>query len=221
MQESVSDDTPEGGVVGHVTRVVAERIVSGQIAPGTRLRQDAIAAEFKVSHVPVREAFRRLEAQGLVQSEPRRGVTVPLLEPAGVLEVTRMRAVLEVLALRHALANIEEADLTAALQAIVTGEESDELRVWESANRSFHRALLMPCRMPRLLSAIDDLHRASARFLFATWRELAWQPRSDREHRAILAAARRADTTDACRLLEAHIRDAGEALAERVSAACG
>lgn len=59
-----------------IAQTLAERIVSGQLEPGARLRQDHVAEEFGTSHVPVREAFRRLEAQGLAVSEPRRGVRV-------------------------------------------------------------------------------------------------------------------------------------------------
>ena len=217
MQEAPADLVDQT-LVGRITRTLAERIVSGTIAPGTRLRQDHVAAEFDASHVPVREAFRRLEAQGLVQSEPRRGVRVPPLEPAAILEVTEMRAALEALALRHAILNVTEGDLSAAAAAIAAGEASMELRVWEAANRRFHAALLAPCRMPRLLASIEDLHRASARFLLATWRELEWRPRSDREHRDILDAVAKDDADRACGLLERHIREAGLALVERVSA---
>jgi DNA-binding GntR family transcriptional regulator len=129
-----------------------------------------------------------------------------------------MRAALEALALRHAILNVTEGDLSAAAAAIAAGEASMELRVWEAANRRFHAALLAPCRMPRLLASIEDLHRASARFLLATWRELEWRPRSDREHRDILDAVAKDDADRACGLLERHIREAGLALVERVSA---
>ena len=70
--------------------------------------------------------------------------------------------------------------------------------------------------MPRLMAAIDDLHRASARILFATWRELDWQPRSDAEHRACLETIERGHKARVVRLLEAHIREAGHALAEKL-----
>jgi DNA-binding GntR family transcriptional regulator len=208
-------------LVGQITRTLAERIVSGLIAPGTRLRQDHVASEFRASHVPVREAFRRLEAQGLVQSEPRRGVRVPPLDARTILEVTEMRAVLEALALSHAIPHMDGADLEMATDAITAGEASTELRIWEDANRRFHAAILRPCRMPRLLASVDDLHRASARFLFATWRELDWQPRSDQEHRGILDALEVGDADAARRRLEAHIRDAGLALVAKVGASLG
>jgi len=63
-------------IATRISKELASRIVAGQIEAGTKLRQDHIAEEFGTSHVPVREAFRRLEEQGLVVSEPRRGVRV-------------------------------------------------------------------------------------------------------------------------------------------------
>jgi DNA-binding GntR family transcriptional regulator len=178
--------------------------------------QDHIAEEFQASHVPVREAFRKLEAQGLVVSKPRCGVRVSDLDPAMVGEVTEMRAAMEGLAFFHALPRLGEADLDAARQALVEGEASDQIAVWEAANRRFHLAITAPCAMPRLMALISDLHRSDARFLFATWKQLDWQPRSSTEHRAILEAISRRDCEGARALLEAHVREAGRALVERL-----
>jgi len=216
MQEQILEPTADRSLAGQIARTLADRIVSGVIAPGARLRQDHIASEFQASHVPVREAFRRLEAQGLVRNEPRRGVSVLPLEPDAIIEITEMRAALEGLALRHALPRIGPAELTEAHAAIAEGEASTELAIWEAANRRFHRALIGACVMPKLLATIDDLHRAGARFLLATWRELDWQPRSEQEHRAILAAVERQDLAEASRLLGDHIHSAGRALVARI-----
>ncbi|MET0173034.1 MAG: GntR family transcriptional regulator, partial [Agrobacterium vaccinii] len=65
-QKSKPDDT----IATKISRTLADRIVRGELAPGARLRQDHVAEEFGASHVPVREAFRRLEAQGLAVSIP-------------------------------------------------------------------------------------------------------------------------------------------------------
>lgn len=203
-------------VAGRIARALAQRIVTGALAPGAPVRQDHVAAEFGASHVPVREAFRTLEAQGLLVSEPRRGVRVAPLEPELVLEVTAMRAALEALALRHAFPRLTTADFTAAAAALAETEASTELLLWEDANRRFHRALTAPCGMKRLIAAIDDLHRTGARFLFATWRDLNWQPRSDAEHRIILAHLEAGRLEPAAAALEAHILQAGRALAQRL-----
>jgi DNA-binding GntR family transcriptional regulator len=211
----------DDSVAGRIARSLADRIISGALAPGSRLMQDHLADEFQASHVPVREAFRKLEAQGLVVSKPRCGVRVSELDPGMVREVTEMRAALEGLALHHALPRLAAADLDAAQKALVDGEASDQIADWEAANRRFHLAITAPCGMPRLMASIHDLHRSDARFLFATWKQLDWQPRSDTEHWAILDAIRRDDGAHARALLEAHVREAGQALVEslgRISA---
>src|SRR5215472_8852721 len=119
-------------VAGRITATLGERIVSGALSPGTRLMQDHVAEEFRASHVPVREAFRELEAQGLLIRKPRCGVRVSELDPGTILEVTEMRAALEGLALHHALPHLGRAELDAAHQALVEGEASDEISVWEA-----------------------------------------------------------------------------------------
>ncbi|MCA1489625.1 MULTISPECIES: GntR family transcriptional regulator [Sinorhizobium/Ensifer group] len=194
------DDT----LASRISRALAERIISGQLAPGERLRQDHVAEEFGASHVPVREAFRRLEAQGLAVSEPRRGVRVAAFDLKEVREVAEMRAVLEVLALRHAMPHLTRAILDRAEVATAAADSSRDVRSWEAANRAFHRLILEPCAMPRLLAAIDDLHAASARFLFSTWRS-SWEARTDHDHRAILAALRQGKCEEAAAILERHV----------------
>ncbi|MEN5247795.1 GntR family transcriptional regulator [Brucella pseudintermedia] len=204
---------PGETIAARISRILADRIIAGEIEPGTKLRQDHIAEEFETSHVPVREAFRRLEAQGLAVSEPRRGVRVASFDISEIKEVAEMRAALEVLALRHAAPHItqatldaaEQATLDAAEQATLEGDKSRDVRSWEDANRRFHRLILEPCKMPRLLAAIDDLHAASARFLFATWRS-EWEARTDHDHRAILQALRQNDVDSAATILARHVQ---------------
>lgn len=188
-----------------ISRVLADRIVAGEIAPGTKLRQDHIASEFGASHVPVREAFRRLEAQGLAVSEPRKGVRVATFQLTEVKEVAEMRAALEVLALRHAAPNLTSSTFDLAEQAIKAGDASRDVREWEEANRRFHRTILTPCNMPRLLATIDDLHAASARFLFVAW-QANWEVQTDHDHRAILLALRKGDLDTACATLSRHVQ---------------
>lgn len=199
---------PEETVAARITRVLAERIVAGTLAPGEKLRQDPIAEEFGASHVPVREAFRRLEAQGLAVSIPRRGVRVATFDRAEIREVVEMRAALEVLALRHAIPQLTPALLKQADAAADAGDLCTDIRSWQEANRHFHRLLLAPCAMPRLLATIDDLHTASARYLLATAAP-TFVPRVDREHRAILAALRAGDAETAVATLARHVKRIG------------
>ena len=199
------DDT----IAVRISKVLAERIIAGAIEPGARLRQDHIASEFGTSHVPVREAFRRLEAQGLAISEPRRGVRVAAFDLAEVKEVAEMRASLEVLALRHAAPHLTKAILDLAEEATRAGDKSRDVHSWEEANRTFHRTILAPCGMPRLLKAIDDLQVASARFLFSGWRA-EWEAPTDRDHRAILDALRAGQADLAAAVLTRHVQTIGQ-----------
>jgi DNA-binding GntR family transcriptional regulator len=192
-------------IAARIGRILAERIISGTLQPGTRLGQDRIADEFGASHVPVREAFRRLEAQGLAVSEPRRGVRVAAFNMDEVKEVAEMRAALEVLALRRAAQHLTKAILDRAEEAIAAGDKAGDVRAWEKANRAFHGLILAPCGMPRLLKAIDDLHAASARFLVSGWRA-EWDAPTDRDHRAILAALRAGAVDAAASVLARHVR---------------
>lgn len=124
-----------------------------------------------------------------------------------------MRAALETLALREGAALLTDADLQ-RLDALVDAESSAQgIVALEELNEQFHRGLSAHCRMPRLLASIADLHRVSARHLFATWQRLDWQARSSDEHRRIVAALRAGEVEAACAMLAAHIIDAGRALA--------
>lgn len=195
---------PEETQSTRIARILADRIISGEIPPGARLRQDYIASEFGASHVPVREAFRALQTQGLAESEPRRGFRVTEFDIAELREVAEMRSSLESLALRRAAPNMTRKILQEAEAVTRRGDSANTVRDWEEANRHFHRLILAPCRMPRLLRTIDDLQAASARFLFTAWRR-DWEARTDHDHRAILDALRRGQTDLACTTLARHV----------------
>jgi DNA-binding GntR family transcriptional regulator len=196
-------------IAAKISKSLANRIIAGNIEAGARLRQDHVAEEFGTSHVPVREAFRRLEAQGLVVSEPRRGVRVAGFSLDEVREVAEMRAALEALALRNAGPHLTKAILDQAEDANRAGDRARDVEAWENANRTFHRIILTPCGMPRLLKAIDDLHTASARFLFSGWRA-EWEAPTDRDHRTILDALRAGQTDMAASILARHVQTIGQ-----------
>lgn len=186
---------------------LSQQIITGELGAGEKLRQDHIARNFDTSHVPVREALLRLQAHGLAHSEPRRGMRVTALDPAEVREVIEMRVALETLALQHSVQNMSPAGLKQADDARIACDRAQTMPQWEARNRAFHRAILTPCGLPRLLHAIDDLHIASARHLFAHWRP-KWVQRVDTDHAAIVQALKRKDTATATAILTRHIRRA-------------
>jgi DNA-binding GntR family transcriptional regulator len=193
-------------VAERIARVLGERIVSGDLLPGTPLRQEPVAEEFAASHVPAREAFQLLRAQGLVVSEARRGMRVAPLDPDSVREIVEIRAALETLALTLAAPRMNAASFDRIEQALAAGDQAKSMVDWEQANRAFHRELAAPCRMPRLLAILEDLQLANSRIIFSATRSAGWQPGSSHAHRQIVNALKKRDTAKAAALLAAHIR---------------
>lgn len=206
-------------VAERIARVIGERIVAGELAAGTPLRQDHIAEEFDASHVPAREAFQLLRAQGLVVSEPRRGMRVAPLDQASIQETVEIRAALETLALRLAAPRINAAAFERIELALAAGDQAKTIEEWEQANRNFHRELLIPCRMPRLLSMLDDLQLANSRIIFSATRSAGWRPGSSHAHRQIVDTLKKRDFHSAISLLDAHIRGLERATNDGRSAA--
>src|SRR6202161_2031079 len=119
MKEADENST----VAARITEAIAEQIIAGTLKPDAPLRQDHVAREFNSSHVPVREAFRQLEAQHLVVALPRRGVRVAPLDATAVREISEMRAALEVGALRHAASRLTPAHLARIELALIEGDK--------------------------------------------------------------------------------------------------
>nr|WP_088930749.1 GntR family transcriptional regulator [Bradyrhizobium sp. WSM4349] len=199
-------DTESTTVAWRIAESIGERIISGAIQPDAPLRQDHVAREFNSSHVPVREAFRQLEAQHLVVAVPRRGVRVAPLDTNSVKEIAEMRAALEVVALRNAAPKFTSTHLARIELALIEGDNAQTIQDFEMANRAFHQALVAPCAMPRLLASLDGLQLANSRLVFAMARNAGGRPRSNQDHRLILQALRARNVDQACNLLARHIQ---------------
>ncbi|KAF1046909.1 MAG: putative D-xylose utilization operon transcriptional repressor [Herbaspirillum frisingense] len=192
-------------IVDRIADTLRTRIVRGEIAAGSALRQDHIAQEFQSSHVPVREAFRQLEAQGLAIALPRRGVRVTTLDPAVIKENVVMRASLELLALKHGAPRFSSLHIDRLEQAHEACSQAASLAEWDAANNLFHDILSSECGMPRLLAVLAQLQLTNSRYLFSTGFKRGWQPRSDHDHLLIIDALKEKKTERALQLLSMHI----------------
>lgn len=193
-------------VAERIAKALGEKIVCGELTAGTPLRQDRIAREFDASHVPAREALQHLRLQGLATSLPRRGMRVAPLDQKAVQETIEIRAALETLALRLAAPKINAATLEKIELAMVAGDEAESIIDWEQANRAFHRELVSACRMPKLLTMLDDLQLVNSRIIFSATRSAGWRPGSSSAHHQIFEALKRREILVATSLLDAHIR---------------
>lgn len=186
-----------------------EGILLGHIAPGTRLRQVAVAQEYDVSTTPVREAFARLAQEGLVASDgSHRGVVVFQASPQDLDELYEIRIALEPLAARLATPRVSELDIDALQQVIDEMRATDDSATREALNRQFHSQIYRFADRDRLSSIIDQLRDASTvymRFLSVRWGSLGYRAAADDEHQAIVDALRRRDADAAADTTAAHL----------------
>ncbi len=209
--QSIDLSTRSGDQTRVLITELRKEIISGALRPGEPLRQDVIAERYKVSRMPVREALRVLEAEGLALLVPNKGASVAPLDLLELQEIYEMRVSAETLALRLSLPEISNAQIDRAAR-IQDDIESADLRDFGALNKAFHRTLYEPCGRPRLLAHIDGLNDVADRYLRFTIKALDYAERSNSDHRALLEACRKRDEVEALSILSSHIIDAGEVL---------
>lgn len=191
-------------------------ILGGALTGGEPLRQEELAERFGVSRIPVREALRQLEGEGLVAFYPHRGAVVTSLSPLEVEEITEIRAALEPLALRRAIPLMREEDLDRAREILDRIDREEDLRAtWGELNWRFHEALFVPAGRPRLISLVKAQHTAFERYI-RFHLALADYDKPQREHRELLELCRRRKTRAAEELLVTHIRDISDLLLQHL-----
>ena len=187
-------------------------ILRGKFKSGQALKQDEIAAQFGISKIPVREALIQLKAEGLVNFYPNRGAFVSELSAAEADEIYVMRIALETAVLARAIPNLTVAHLKHAEEILTAIDQEENIAKWGELNWKFHATLYSSASLPRLMDTIKALHTNIARYLVLYLAGMAYQKKSQKEHRAILAACRHGDIEKALTVLEVHLRGASEHL---------
>lgn len=184
-----------------VARRLRREIFSGAWQGGAALKQVQIAERYGVSPVPVREAFQRLAAEGLVVPQRNRGVIVAPLTPADYADISELRILLEPQALRRSAPHLTDGDLAAA-SAILDGAEArgDEVARSE-AHWAFHRRLYARAERPRLLEQIDKLYVQINRYLLEAWTQAGLSADWSDSHEDILDLLRARRFEDAAELV--------------------
>jgi DNA-binding GntR family transcriptional regulator len=188
-----------------------EQIVSEQLAPGTRLRQEALAERLGVSRTPLREALMRLASEGLVEFEPNRGATVARREFGGMEQAWRARLAVEPGAARLA-AELRDPEAIAAMRSAVEAQRRafGDIPGSHRVNREFHLALVAGAGNGYLSQFAEMLWMAKLSMpIFASQAMLAREPEQilawADEHEAIADAVAAGDPERAQRLTRDHI----------------
>lgn len=193
-------------------------ILGGALVGGEPLRQEELAERFGVSRIPVREALRQLEGEGLVAFYPHRGAVVTSLSPFEVEEITEIRVALEPLALRRAIPLMRDEDLERAREILDRIDLEEDLRAtWGELNWRFHEALFAPAGRPRLSALIRSQHTAFERYI-RFHLSLADYDKPQREHHELLELCRRGEASSAEALITRHIQDISVLLLQHLKA---
>jgi DNA-binding GntR family transcriptional regulator len=195
-----------------LSAAIAERlrqeILSGRHPSGAQLRQDALAATYEVSRIPVREALFQLEAEGLVHIEPHKGAVVTSLSLEEVNDVFDLRAELEGRLFRASIPELTAADLTRIdeiQEQFASAIAQRDTTRWGVLNAEMHAALYAGARLPRTASIVAGLLQTSDRYTRMQLSTPTAMKRAEREHAELIRLARKRDVKGACALLVRHI----------------
>lgn len=201
-----------------VADFLRREITAGRLAPGAAIRQEELAAQLGLSRIPIREAFSRLEAEGLVVVRPNRGAFVSELSAGEIEEIFELRVYLEVEALRHAVPKHTSRTLRQLdnLQRELATEDLPDR--WLELDEAFHDGLYVPSGRRHTLVQIGHLRTLVKRYYISLMSPSANREDWNQHHRSILQAVGRQSTTDAVHFLQKHLRETSVLTLEQLTA---
>jgi len=210
MASEVRPLSARGNLKQEVAQYVRDLILSGELRPGARLDQDAIAETLGVSRLPVREALITLETEGLVEAIARRGVYVAQLERDDIRDHYAMYGQLSGIAAGR-VARTRDEELLSQLEEIQRQMRgTDDPHEHDRLNYAFHQAINRAGASRRLRSVLRVLSQNMPSAFFAQPVEWEWKERAIAEHDEILAALRAGDEAAASACLAKHFRTTGD-----------
>lgn len=187
---------------------LADEIVAGRLRPGEPLEEVPLAHAHGVSRTPVREALRRLEASGLVQTRPRRGAVVARPEPTRLREMFAVMAELEAMCASTCARSMGPAarrELEGLHRRMAAMVREGDVAAYRDANVAFHQALYAGAGNGYLAELAADTRRRLAPFRAAQLEAPERLRQSHEEHGAILVAILRGDAAEAARVMREHL----------------
>jgi DNA-binding GntR family transcriptional regulator len=200
-----------------VTADIKNLILSGDLAPGSRIRQEELALRFGTSRIPVREALRYLESEGLVTLKANSGAWVAKLDLAECIEVYKIRERIEPLAMAESVLHLTTEQITALETLVERVELSRDTEEFLRLDREFHvSSYAGAAMMSELLGLIQRYWNKTQQYRRAFTRLVGPQGRwiINYEHRLIMESIKRRDGDEAASLLHGHIRRTRLALAQ-------
>lgn len=201
-----------------VAETLRREILGGVYAPGAALRQDHLARQFRCSHIPVREALRRIVAEGLAVEVRNRGVSVAPLDPAEARELTELRVLLEGQALDLALPKLDGRSFERAGDILTRLDGTRGLDDMLALDGDFHATLYGPAERPRLLAMIEQQRGAFERYVRHIWSTTPSRRESAGRHWQLLKLCRDGEAAAARAHLSDHIERTGRVIVRALEA---
>ncbi len=209
----------EGTLADRAYRQIRQDIIEGRLAPGQKLKLEALTASYSFGMSPLREALSRLTGDQLVITEAQRGFWVAPLSVEELDDISRVRALVETeavnLSVRQGDAQWVQ-DVTDAFEELRAVERELPAAesplppnlgdLWEAKNRAFHAALVSACHSPWLMRVRDLLYQQSERYRRLSLKSSRGRRAVHEEHAAIFEAAIKRDALRACRMTELHVQ---------------
>jgi DNA-binding GntR family transcriptional regulator len=190
-----------------VTQLLRQSLDRGRWASGSPLRQEEIAAEFGVSRVPVREALFQLQAEGLVEMVPNKGMYVRTVSESDLRELFRLRWLVESDVLVEAVPLHDARSLNRVETVQAALDKAHAVADWMAGDREFHEALYAPAQRPESMVIVRRLRFLVDRFYFSRMKPSTRAQGWHEDHHALIRAVRRHDAKGAAKVLQAHLAE--------------
>lgn len=197
-----------------VYKKLVNEIVSGEIAPESRLREEHIAKEFNVSATPVREAFKRLASDGFIEIIPYHGAVVHGIEETEIDDVYNCRLALEYLALEEAIPKVSKKDIKKFENLVEKTQVMTNMFDIADANKKFHEMIYNTANNKTLTKLVESLNLVLLRDMKFSASDDERKKEINREHLEIIEAMKDKDVSAAKRAMRNHILN-GKSYIER------
>jgi len=204
-----------------ITNDLRERILSGEMAEGETIRQEALAEDYDVSRMPIREALKRLDAEGLVHLTNNRGAAVTSHSLSEIGEIFDLRVLLEVDLFQRSIPHMTEAEFAECeriLDAMEKSYDAYDVGRWGSLNYEYHMALYAAADRGLTNEILQRVNLQSDRYVRMHLSVMEQREPAKKDHRQLLSLARAGRVKDACDLLTKHIRRTKDQLLDMVTA---
>ena len=211
VARDADDDDPDDGrlMSERIASEIRNAVLSGEMRPGMRIRQELLAAHFGASRIPVREALKQLENEGLVVMAANRGAWIADVNSEESIEIYKIREAVEPLAIGESVPNLSDSDIDTLDRIVRDLEQVTTLEDYIQLDREFHLRTYARARMPQLLAMVERFWNSTQHFRRQFVKEAYAKdglPFSDPQHLLLMDAIRARDVDAAQVLVRLHIR---------------